>query len=52
MSRYFKIGLQGLKISLYLGAFTISSSFAYLQYINSQIGKINIDPVVTAKHYI
>jgi len=52
MSKYIKLGLKGLKIALYFGAFTLSSSFIYLQYINSKIGKIDIDPVITAKHYI
>lgn len=52
MRKFLKVAAKGLKISLYLGVFTVSSSLLYLQYINAQIGKIDIDPDITAKHYI
>lgn len=34
-----------------MGLFTAASSVAYLQYINSQIGEIDLDPVQTKKYY-
>jgi len=52
MNKYIRQGLKGLKFALYLGTFTLTGSFVYLQYINSKIGKIDIDSEITSKHYI
>lgn len=34
---------QGVKYSLYLGTATLTGSALYLQYINGQLGGIEID---------
>ena len=51
MSKYFKLLLQGAKYSLYLGGATVVSSLTYLQYINLQIGSIEIDKDALVKFY-
>lgn len=42
---------QGLKYSLYLGGATLTGSLLYLQYINSQVGSIEIDRTAMTKYY-
>lgn len=52
MSKYFKMLGAGLKYSLYLGGFTLVGSATYLQYINHQLGSIDIDREAMVKYYI
>lgn len=42
---------QGVKISLYMGGATLLGSLAYLQYINYQLGGIDIDRDAIVKYY-
>jgi hypothetical protein len=43
MNKYLKMLGQGIKFSLYLGGATLTGSALYLQYVNSQLGAIDLD---------
>lgn len=42
---------QGIKYSLYLGGATITASAIYLQYVNSQLGSIDVDRESVTNYY-
>jgi hypothetical protein len=51
MSKYLRMLGQGIKYSLYLGGATLTGSALYLQYVNSQLGSIDIDREAMTKYY-
>jgi hypothetical protein len=51
MSKYIRMIGQGIKYSLYLGGATLTASALYLQYVNSQLGGIDIDREGMMKYY-
>ena len=51
MSKYLRVLGQGIKYSLYLGLATLSGSFLYLQYINAQLGGIDVNKEELIRFY-
>jgi hypothetical protein len=52
MKKYLKLLGSGLKYAGYLTLGTTAIAFGYLQYINSQIGPIEIDRQLSTKYYV
>lgn len=52
MKKYLKPLLKGVKFAGYLCAGTSVLAFSYLQYVNSQVGPIDINKEVFIDHYI
>ena len=52
MQKYLKTLGSGLKYAAYLGLGSVAVGFGYLQYINSQIGPIDVNRDETTKFYM
>ena len=43
---------KGLKYISYVGVASLTLSFGYLQYVNSQVGPIDLNKELLVKYYI
>lgn len=51
MNRAFNFLRSGLKYSFYFTTTLVAGSFAYLQYVNSVLGSVNIDKQTALDYY-
>ena len=52
MKKYLRLFGKGLKYAGYLFGTTASLGLCYLQFVNSQVGPIDIDKQAFIKHYM